>query len=270
MKVKRVITGLVGFPLVVLLLIFANIYVIDVVFSIVALITIMEFSNNFGETAKPVKWIAYLSSIFIAFLHVIPEEIFGTVFGVAISGIIAALFIQVIITNMKTTFNDIAITFFGIIYIVGFLIFIPLLYAYENGKLLVWYIVFAAWGSDTFAYFVGSKFGKHKLTKVSPNKSVEGSIGGLLGTVILFLGYTYALNYYTALNLSYIYIAGLAVILSGLGQFGDLAASSIKRFTGNKEFGNLLPGHGGILDRIDSIIFISPFAFFLLTLLMKI
>jgi phosphatidate cytidylyltransferase len=140
----------------------------------------------------------------------------------------------------------------------------------ENGKFLIWYIIWAAWGTDTFAYYVGINFGKHKLTKVSPNKSVEGSIGGILGAIVFSLVYTIAINHYTDLNLIYWQIGILAGILSIFGQIGDLAASSIKRYVGVKDFGNIIPGHGGMLDRIDSIIFIAPFAYILINLIMYI
>ena len=193
---------------------------------------------------------------------------FTNIVGLFVAGIIAVMFIQVIMSKMKTTVLDVAVSLLGVLYIVGFILFIPLIHGTENGKFLVWYIVLGAWGTDTFAYYIGRKFGKHKLTKVSPNKSVEGSIGGIVGAVILFLCYTIAVNHYTDLALPYVYIGILGVIFSILGQFGDLAASSIKRYLEIKDFGELIPGHGGILDRIDSIIFIAPFAYFLLMILM--
>lgn len=86
------------------------------------------------------------------------------------------MFIQIIIRNMKTSIIDMMITFFGICYITFFLTFIPLLYGEENGKYLIWFIIIAAWGTDTCAYFVGSAIGKHKFTQISPKKSIEGCI----------------------------------------------------------------------------------------------
>jgi len=97
----------------------------------------------------------------------------------SVPAIISLLFIQVIISNMKITVKDIAITLLGIGYTVGFILYVPLLHGEPNGKYLIWYILFAAWGTDTCAYFIGTKYGKHKLTKVSPHKSMEGLIGGL-------------------------------------------------------------------------------------------
>lgn len=165
---------------------------------------------------------------------------------------------------MKTTIKDIAITFFGICYIPLFLMYMPLLMGSENGKLLVWFIIIAAWGTDIFAYIVGKTMGKHKFSKISPNKSIEGCIGGIIGATVLALIYTLVINTYLGMNINYLYIGGISILLSIIGQIGDFSASSIKRYVGIKDFSNLLPGHGGMLDRIDSLIFITPFAYFLL------
>ncbi len=180
---------------------------------------------------------------------------------------IVLLFINVIATSMKVEPKDIFATFFGICYVIGFLVFLPLLYSTPNGKFLIWYILIAAWGTDTFAYAVGMRFGKHKLTKISPKKSVEGSLGGTIGAIVLALIYTVIVQKYVNLNLSYTFVAITTLALSILSQLGDLAASSIKREMEIKDYGNLIPGHGGMLDRIDSIIFVAPFAYFLLILL---
>ena len=176
MKLKRILSGVIGLPIVALILIFGNTYIIDIMFSAVAIIAIHEYLKAFSKEHKPVKWIAYLSCIIIAFLHIIPGKYLLITSELLIPMIIAVLFIQVISSNMKTGIKDIMITFFGICYIVFFLTFIPLLYGMENGKLLIWFILISAWGTDTCAYFVGTKFGKHKFSKVSPKKSIEGCI----------------------------------------------------------------------------------------------
>jgi len=267
MKLKRILSGIIGLPIVALILIFGNIYVIDTVFAIVAIIAMHEYLNSFKGNNKPVKWIGYLSCLVIVFLHIIPKEYLGYTLGISISVIIFSLFSKVIFSNMKTTVKDIMITFFGICYITLFLSFIPLLHGIENGKYLIWFILIAAWGTDTCAYFVGCKFGKHKFSEISPKKSIEGCIGGTVGSVIIALIYAVCINKYVGLNISYLYISIIAAVLSICSQLGDLSASSIKRTVGIKDFGNLIPGHGGMLDRIDSIIFIAPFAYFLLTLI---
>lgn len=267
MDVKRITTALLGFPFVVLLLVLGNELIVDIAFSIIALLAIYEYFNAFKQTANPVTWVGYVLCIFIAIMHLIPKESIVMTIGIAVPIIIAVLFIQVIITNMKTSVKDIAITLFGVCYIIGFILYLPLLNSSENGKLLIWYILFSAWGTDLFAYIVGKSIGKHKFSKVSPNKSIEGCIGGIFGAVILVLIYTFVLNKYASLNISYLYIILVSVILSILSQVGDFAASSIKRYAGIKDFSNLFPGHGGMLDRIDSIIFIAPFAYMLLSIL---
>ena len=181
--------------------------------------------------------------------------------------ILVILFLQVIVTEMKTTIKDIAYSLLGIFYVVLFTMFVAFINGMENGKILIWYAIFAAWGTDTFAYFTGILIGKHKFSKVSPKKSIEGCIGGTVGAVTVMLVYTYILNNALIIDYSYLHILGIGVILSIIGQIGDFAASSIKRFVDIKDYSNLMPGHGGMLDRIDSLIFLAPFAYALFTLL---
>ena len=138
----------------------------------------------------------------------------------------------------------------------------------ENGKILVWFIMFSAWGSDTFAYLTGKYLGKHKFSKISPNKTIEGCIGGLLGSIILCLIYAIIVNNAFGLNLVYWQVVITAIVLSIIGQIGDFAASAIKRHFEVKDFSNLFPGHGGMIDRIDSIIFIAPFAYYIFVILL--
>lgn len=118
-----------------------------------------------------------------------------------------------------------------------------------------------------FAYLIGKKFGKHKFSEISPKKSIEGCIAGGIGAILASLLYTVICNTYLGMNFNYLYIIIVSIALSIVGQIGDFAASSIKRYTGIKDFSNLIPGHGGMLDRMDSVIFIAPFAYYLLMLL---
>ena len=168
---------------------------------------------------------------------------------------------------MKITVKDMMITMLGIVYVLGFIVFIPMLRGIENGVYFIWYIIFIAWGTDVFAYFVGKKFGKHKFSSISPKKSIEGCIAGIAGAMIASLLYTLALNTIAGFSISYIYIAVVSLALSIISQLGDFAASSVKRYTGIKDYSSLIPGHGGMLDRCDSVIFIAPFAYFLLSIL---
>lgn len=267
MDIKRFATALIGFPIVAGIFILGNKYVVDILFAVIAALSLHEYNNALKLKAKPVLWLGYCACALIGVIHIIPTQYLVYIIGVLIPTTILILFLHIIITNMKINIVDIALTFLGICYIAIFLMFIPILTGRENGKLLVWYILFAAWGTDTFAYLIGVKFGKHKFSEISPKKSIEGCIGGTLGAVIFILIYTVILNTYFGMNINYFGITIIGVILSLIGQVGDFSASTIKRYVGIKDFSNLLPGHGGMLDRIDSIIFIAPFAYFLLMLI---
>lgn len=243
MNLKRITSSLMGFPIVAIILIFGNNIIVDIAFSIVGIIAIKEYFNAFSKKSNPVRWVGYLACIFIAFIHIIPMKYVLLSIGLSTTIIITILILQVIITNMKTNINDVAVTCFGIFYIVGFMIFIPMLHGIEYGKFFIWYILLAAWGTDIFAYAIGRRIGKHKLNPISPKKSIEGSIGGIIGSLVLALIYTFILNKFTQLNIEYWYISIVAIILSILGQIGDFAASSIKRYVEIKDFSDLIPGH---------------------------
>lgn len=267
MDIKRITSGLLGFPLVLIILLIGNKYIVDIALAIIALIAMNEYFNAISRVAKPVRWLGYVSCLSIAFIHVIPIDYLNMVITILIPTVLIILFAQVIATDMKTSFKDIAYTFIGIFYVVFFIMFVAFIDGMPNGKILIWYALFAAWGTDIFAYFIGKHFGKHKFSKVSPKKSIEGCIGGTIGAVMLMLIYTYFVNNYLEMQYSYVFITGIGIILSLVGQIGDFAASSIKRFVDIKDYSNLIPGHGGMLDRIDSLIFLAPFAYALFTLL---
>ena len=267
MDVKRITSGLLGFPLVVIIFLIGNKYIVDVLLTIVAILAIDEYFKAVSKICKPIKWVGYLSCISISLIHVIPPENLNIVITLSIPTILLILFSTVIATDMKTNFKDVAYTFLGIFYIVFFTMFIAFINGMKDGNILVWYVIIAAWGTDIFAYFIGKHFGKHKFSKVSPKKSLEGCIAGTIGAVVMMLIYTYFANTYWGVSYSYGYIALIGVILSLIGQIGDFTASSIKRYVDIKDFSNLIPGHGGMLDRIDSLLFLAPFAYALFTLL---
>lgn len=267
MDIKRLTSGLLGFPLVLLVLLIGDKVIVDIALSIIALIAMNEYLNAICKVAKPVKWISYVSCFSIAIIHIVPQDLLNIVVTLAVPTILIILFAQVIATDMKTTFKDIAYTFLGIFYVVFFIMFVAFIDGMKNGKVLIWYAIFAAWGTDIFAYVIGKYIGKHNFSKVSPKKTIEGCIGGTIGALIMMLTYTYVANNYWGMNFSYLFISGVGMLLSLVGQIGDFAASSIKRYVDIKDYSNLIPGHGGILDRIDSLIFLAPFAYALFRLL---
>ena len=149
-------------------------------------------------------------------------------------------------------------TFFGVVYVAVMLSFILLTRNLENGKFIVWLIFLCSWGCDTCAYCVGMLIGKHKMAPVlSPKKSIEGAVGGVAGAALLGVIYG-AVTHGPVIE--YAVICGVGALIS---MVGDLAASAIKRNQGIKDYGKLIPGHGGILDRFDSVIFTSPVIFYL-------
>ena len=140
----------------------------------------------------------------------------------------------------------------------------------ERGHIYVW-MPFLAWVCDTCAYFTGMLFGRHKLCpKLSPKKTIEGAVGGVLGTMaagaVFGLLLPVGTDYYNERVIYACVLIGLAVGI--LSQFGDLLASGLKRDIGIKDFGTLIPGHGGIMDRFDSVIFVTPVVYFLVVLLL--
>ena len=155
--------------------------------------------------------------------------------------------------------------FFGVVYVAVMLSCIFELRQMENGKFLVWLIFLASWGCDTCAYCVGMLIGKHKMSpKLSPKKSVEGAVGGVVGAALLGVIYAAAVTGYMGAEGNQMVSFGVICAVGALiSMVGDLAASAIKRNHGIKDYGKLIPGHGGILDRFDSVIFIAPVIYYL-------
>ena len=148
--------------------------------------------------------------------------------------------------------------FFGVVYVAVMLSFIYLTRSLPDGKFLVWLIFLCSWGCDTCAYCVGMLIGKHKMAPVlSPKKSIEGAVGGVAGAALLGVIYAAATQGKMA---EYALICAVGALIS---MVGDLAASAIKRNQNIKDYGKLIPGHGGILDRFDSVIITAPVIYYL-------
>lgn len=273
-KITRILTSVIGLPFITALLIFANTTVMDIFTAIIALISMYEYFHCFKSTnkANPSEFLGYILCILIAFTHMVKGEILIQIIVLLIPTCILILFVEFILSNGKKTVKDIAITMLGICYIPLMLIYLSFISNMNlgtglTGRILIWFVLIASWGSDVFAYTIGRHFGKHKLTKISPKKTVEGSIAGVIGATVLGIIYAVLCNNLWGTEINYLLIGVIVAVLSVVGQIGDLAASSIKRYCEIKDFSDLLPGHGGMLDRIDSIIFVLPFAFMLLNLL---
>ena len=171
------------------------------------------------------------------------------------------LFAVYVFNYGKISVKDVEAFLFVYVYISVFLSFIPVIReCMEPGIYLVWIALIPSIASDTFAYFVGSAIGKHRLAPVvSPKKSIEGSVGGIIGAALCMALYGWYMSTKVSVLPGFVIVCALiGLVNGGVSQIGDLAASAIKREMGIKDYGNLIPGHGGALDRIDSILYIAP------------
>lgn len=232
----------------------------------ISLIGMMELMRILGVHKTVVGGVGYLGCIayYLTLLFGFEEQ----------QVMLFILYLLVIMTVYVFAFpkyntDQIAITFFSLFYVAVMLSYIYRTRMLEGGSYLVWLIFISAWGSDTCAYLVGSKIGKHKMTPhLSPKKSIEGLIGGIVGAALI--GFLFATVFQkqitgvTHAQLAFTIIGGCGSMIS---QIGDLAASAIKRNHEIKDYGKLIPGHGGILDRFDSVIYTAPIVFYLATIL---
>lgn len=177
---------------------------------------------------------------------------------------------RVVLSHPNFTIEQAAITVLGIIYLglpFSHLLLLRFMQSdiiletafgsMEVGAALIWTAFIGTWASDTFAYFTGRALGRHKLCpNVSPGKTVEGFAGGIIGTMAALLGVG------MLFDLPLIHMAPLGVMIALVATLGDLVESSLKRHTGIKDSGSILPGHGGVLDRFDSILFTVPFVYY--------
>lgn len=182
--------------------------------------------------------------------------------------LIAMMFVYVF-TYPRYRSEQVMSAFFGVVYVAVMLSYIFKTRSLPDGAFIVWLIFICSWGCDTCAYCVGMLIGKHKMTpKLSPKKSVEGAVGGVIGAALLGAVYAAAIGSHLEAGRSLVpEFALISAVGALISMVGDLAASAIKRNHEIKDYGKLIPGHGGILDRFDSVIFTAPVIYFLAVLL---
>lgn len=253
--VKRILTGILGVPLLIFL-VYSGGLVLKISTLLVVLLALKEFYSSFHhKNIFPLSYIGYLFTILI-FINLSSDYVNMLFVLITLTLLLIFLFTK------KVTFTDIAITLLGFLYISYLLMHIILTSDLDTG-LFVWFIFIIAWCADTSAYFagnfLGSKiFGSKKLfPEVSPKKTIEGFIGGILGSILISFLFSYL---FVPRFIFHSLILGL--LGSILSQIGDLVASRIKRSVGIKDFGHIMPGHGGILDRFDSILLVAPFVYY--------
>ena len=161
-------------------------------------------------------------------------------------------------TKNRFDFDDVAFSVLSILYVgIGFYYFIE---TREAGLVYLFYSIFIIWATDSGAYFIGRAIGKRKLwPEISPNKTIEGSLGGVVCALIV----AFLFSAFTDIEASFLQLAIITVILSIFGQIGDLVESALKRHYDVKDSGNIMPGHGGMLDRFDSLLFVWPLLHFI-------
>lgn len=277
MMKTRVISGVVGAILLVTVVLLGN-EVLGVGVFILALIGMHEFYNAVSNAGyKPVRFIGYIACVpllVIAFksrtanLFNFNDSRMSMIYiSMAVFLVLFILLAYIVFLFGRYNLNDISLTVFGMLYIAFLFSFVILTRNLENGHLFIWLVFIGAWATDTFAYFTGITIGKTKiLPSVSPKKSLEGSIGGVVGCIVAMVVYGIITRNYSGYIPLYHY-AVIGLLCGMLSQIGDWAASAIKRYVQIKDFGKIMPGHGGVLDRFDSILFTAPVIYFYLSLI---
>ena len=266
----RILSGLIMLPLLVIIILrgwvlFAGCFVLS-------LLAVYEFFRGFKElNIKPSYPIAVGSTILLYLMGMLcfvgssfSKSMFSTSFIFMLWAFITVFACLLYLFKIEERrLEDAMVTLVGIFYVVFFCYHLALLGMDEFLGLTVWLVVITAFGTDICAYFAGVTMGKHKLCPViSPKKTWEGAIGGILGSMILCL--VFGLIFMRHAIVLCLIVGFLGSIIS---MFGDLTASIFKRKMGIKDYGNLIPGHGGILDRFDSILFTAPLVYYVVNIL---
>lgn len=270
MFLQRLISGIV-LVLIAIGAILAGGTVVLVLLGLLALIGLWELYQAEHMEKSPAAIAGYLAVlVYYSMLYFNLTE-YMLLFMVAL---LILLFLIMIVAYPKLHPREIMMSFFGVGYVAFLLSYVYQARILENGMYIVWFMLLSAFGYDTFAYCVGlltaKTIGNHKMTpKLSPKKSFEGLAGGLIGAGIL--GFAYAKlfgGHLPQMDSGPVFYGIVSAIGGGVAQIGDLAASAIKRQYGIKDFGKLIPGHGGVLDRFDSLMFTAPVIYYLVTLVL--
>ncbi len=169
--------------------------------------------------------------------------------------------------NSRIKLSDVCASIFLVVYSVVFLMHLSFIRKLDNGIALLFMALIGAYVTDTGAYFTGMSIGRHKLIpSVSPNKTVEGAVGGIVASVVGFVIFGVIMTS-IGFAVNYLLLIILAVLCAVVAQLGDLTASVIKRNYSVKDFGHLIPGHGGMVDRVDSLMFVAPVVYYFITFL---
>ena len=263
---KRVFTAIVLIACVVALILRGQPWMMSAAACLVAELAAYEYVTLANKTGAriPLWWV--IAGVAAIFLFTVPEYHYQEAELPLISLLTIVLMAwSAFRGGVERVLPDTALGVFGLIYVAYPLTLLPLLWLRDDGKALLLFLMVCVWAGDTAALYVGKSLGRHKLSALSPNKTWEGSIGSVAGSVIAGLAIVYAGDALLARGSTLLHIvepvwqaALLAVLINVAAQLGDLLESAIKRGVGVKDSGTMLPGHGGILDRIDALLLAAP------------
>ena len=238
---------------------------------LISLIGMSELYKVFSIERKAPGIVGYIFAVLYYALVYFEPQLPGeklTWFMMLIMAYLICLMAVLVFAYPRYNTQQIFAAFFGLFYVAVMLSYIYQTRILPGGVFTVWLVFVCSWGCDTCAYCVGMLIGKHKMAPVlSPKKSVEGGIGGILGAALIGVLYALAINHWGGAEASVLTYAIIGAAGGAISQIGDLAASAIKRYHNIKDYGKLIPGHGGILDRFDSVIFTAPIIYYLAILL---
>lgn len=259
MLLPRILTALVGIPIVFACIFYGGLF-FQIMFFIVVLFSVMEFFS-ITKKYKPMGVLGVLAAI----IFYLALNAAFYVNEIIIFAIFIFFFFAMVRKNIENVSASIAVTCFGTFFITWSLFHMVLIR--DIPKYGMHYIIFLfvnVWILDTGAYFIGKKFGRHKLASIiSPKKTIEGAFAGVVTAILVSLAYRYLfLQDVITNNQAIIY----GLVISFVGQFSDLAESLFKRDCNIKDSGNILPGHGGMLDRFDSYLFAAPVFYYILNI----
>ncbi|MBO5178657.1 MAG: phosphatidate cytidylyltransferase [Lachnospiraceae bacterium] len=231
-----------------------------------ALVAMMEFlrMEKLHKTSLAIP--AYIAVVLLYILFFLQKTELLLPLCVCLILVVMALYV---FAFPKYKVEQIVAAYFGFFYAGLLISYVYQVRMLPGGAFSVWLIFIAAWGSDVCAYCAGMLFGKHKAFPVlSPKKTWEGCVGGVIGAAIIAVLYCLAMNHWFDQSFSLLQYAFVCACGAVISQIGDLAASAMKRNNEIKDYGKLIPGHGGVLDRYDSVIFVAPIVFYLLQMTM--
>ena len=258
----RILTACVLIPLLVLILFFSGTLVYPIAWAILAGVAVFEIFRAFGRGRDLLLSIpAYLIALGLPFgFYPFSDSATGQ-YGAKIllaAALVYLLFVIAVTVFRRGTFafGDASALYVTVIYIaVGFAALSAIRYGVAFGKYLCLLAIIGPWTTDTFAYFTGRFFGRHKLIpEVSPKKTVEGSVGGTVFCVVGYIVFGLVMQFGYGFTVNYPMLAVAGLLVAVISQVGDLIASLIKREHGIKDYGKIFPGHGGVMDRFDSVL----------------